>query len=222
MTEAARDDPDPRDHRAAPGATRDRLIRVAGALFAERGFARASVRDICARAAANVAAVRYHFGSKEALYREVLLGSHRELRDREPIPRLADFRRPTDALRAWLGFVLRFLLLRRPAHSYAGQLIARELEQPTAALTDLVRLVMQPVRTELEHILGALLGDADSPARRAQLANFALGLCVFHEFGRPVLERFGHPPPTDEPGVDALADALASFIAAGTRALRHR
>ena len=157
-----------------PAETRARLIRVAGELFAERGFGGASVRDICARAHANVAAIRYHFGSKEALYREVLLGSHQDLRDREPIPRLADHRTAEAALEAWLGFVLRFLLLRRSTHSFAGQLIARELQQPTDALTELIGMVMKPVRDELDTILDALLEGRVTKKRRAQLARFVL------------------------------------------------
>jgi len=203
--------------RQPAGGTRERLIQAAGELFAQHGFRATGVRQICGRAAANVAAVKYHFGSKQALYREVLLGSHRELRDREPVPRLADADSPQAALRAWIGFVLRFVLLRRPSHSYAGQLFARELREPTEALTELVGLVMRPVRSELEGIVAALLGEADSPRARGQVANFILGLCVFHELGRPVLERFGFPSPRTEAQADELADAICGFALGGIR-----
>lgn len=207
--------------RPEESGTRERLIRAAGELFAERGFRGAGVRDICTRAHANVAAVKYHFGGKQELYREVLLGSHLELRDREPVPRLEDSPGAEAALRAWIGFALRLLVLRRRAHSYAGQLIARELQEPTEALTDLVHEVMRPVRRELERILAALLGAADSRRLRGRLANFVLGLCAFHEFGRPVLERFGHPPPRNEKEVDRLADELTAFVLGGVRGRRR-
>ena len=52
--------------------TRDRLLRTAARLFAERGFRKVTVREICRAARANVAAVNYHFGDKLGLYREVL------------------------------------------------------------------------------------------------------------------------------------------------------
>ena len=42
--------------------TRERLLKAAEALFAERGFKRVTVREICLAARANVAAVNYHFG----------------------------------------------------------------------------------------------------------------------------------------------------------------
>src|SRR5690348_165412 len=59
-----------RDHE-----TRERLLRTAERLFAERGFRKITVREICRSAKANVAAVNYHFGSKLGLYREVLQGA---------------------------------------------------------------------------------------------------------------------------------------------------
>jgi len=54
-----------------PVETRDRILRAAEALFVEHGFADTSLRMITAGAKVNLAAVNYHFGSKEALIREV-------------------------------------------------------------------------------------------------------------------------------------------------------
>ncbi len=52
--------------------TRDGLLDAAESLFAEHGFASASVRAITESAGANVAAVNYHFGSKLELIKAVL------------------------------------------------------------------------------------------------------------------------------------------------------
>lgn len=51
--------------------TRDQLLDTAERLFAERGVDGVSLREITSHAGANVAAVNYHFGSKENLVREV-------------------------------------------------------------------------------------------------------------------------------------------------------
>jgi AcrR family transcriptional regulator len=55
-----------------PASTRERLLDVAARLFADRGYDGVSVRDIVGQAGANLGAVTYHFGSKEALFGEVL------------------------------------------------------------------------------------------------------------------------------------------------------
>jgi AcrR family transcriptional regulator len=51
--------------------TRQRVLDAAERLFAARGFARTSVRDITEAAGANLGAVNYHFRSKDNLYAEV-------------------------------------------------------------------------------------------------------------------------------------------------------
>ncbi len=47
--------------------TKTRILDTAEVLFAERGYSATSLRDITAEAGVNLAAVNYHFGSKEAL-----------------------------------------------------------------------------------------------------------------------------------------------------------
>ncbi len=61
--------------------TRQRLLEAAETLFSQRGFEGVTIRDLAAAAQVNVAAVNYHFTSKEKLYREVLLHTVRSIRD---------------------------------------------------------------------------------------------------------------------------------------------
>ena len=64
VAEAARDTD-------ANASTRERLLRAALQVFAERGYEAATIREICGRAGANVAAVHYHFGGKIQLFQAV-------------------------------------------------------------------------------------------------------------------------------------------------------
>ena len=61
--------------RTGHGDTRKRLLEATEWLFIEGGYEAMSLRHITTRAGANLAAVNYHFGSKEALMQELL--SHR-------------------------------------------------------------------------------------------------------------------------------------------------
>jgi AcrR family transcriptional regulator len=56
--------------------TRDRLLDTAARLFAEHGYQATTMRTITAEAGANIAAVNYYFGSKQALLEAVV---HRAL-----------------------------------------------------------------------------------------------------------------------------------------------
>ncbi len=55
----------------AQSETVDRILDAAELLFAERGFSETSLRQITSQAGVNLAAVNYHFGSKNALIQAV-------------------------------------------------------------------------------------------------------------------------------------------------------
>ncbi len=61
--------------------TRERILLKAAELFAQRGFESVSLRDLTQAAEVNLAAVNYHFGSKEALIEEVVTRVMRPMND---------------------------------------------------------------------------------------------------------------------------------------------
>lgn len=63
--------------------TRDRILKAAERLFADRGYEATSVRAIVGKARVNQAAVNYHFAGKDGLYREVLRGAFRALTEHQ-------------------------------------------------------------------------------------------------------------------------------------------
>lgn len=201
--------------------TQARLFDAAGRLFAARGYEGANLRDICRAAGVNLAAVRHHFGSKEGLYRAVVVRSQQGLLEQSPFPPMDDLRDPAAALGVAIEHMLRIMLIRRAGHPYAGQLMARELRAPTAALDDVHKLVMTPVRTMLGNIVGALLGPADAPALRGHATNFVIGVCFFHEMAQEPLKRFGFPPPKRDADIPALAEQITTFALGGIARLRR-
>lgn len=73
-------------------ATREQIIAVTLEAIQQEGLAALTIRQIAERAGVNVAAVNYHFGSKDALVNEVLIGLTAELRS--AFAQLADERAP--------------------------------------------------------------------------------------------------------------------------------
>jgi len=84
--------------------TKSTLLDAARQLVIERGYAGTSVRELAARSGANIAAVNYHFGSREALLDQAILELFLEWGDRvgeleidpaaEPLKQLAERSRP--------------------------------------------------------------------------------------------------------------------------------
>ena len=67
MSAAARKKSAARTPRPDGDATRALLLETAGQVFAERGFADGTSKEICERAGTPMASVNYHFGSREGL-----------------------------------------------------------------------------------------------------------------------------------------------------------
>jgi AcrR family transcriptional regulator len=64
----------PRGHRRDPEASRAAILEAARAVFTERGYARATIREIARRAGVTHGLVMRHFGTKEQLLIEALPG----------------------------------------------------------------------------------------------------------------------------------------------------
>jgi AcrR family transcriptional regulator len=197
--------------------SRARLLEAAGEAFAEYGYRKASLRRICEAAGVNLGAVKYYFGSKQALYAELLKDSHRILFSKNTMPTLAAYSDPEQALHHWIEWFLD-VLLSRARHPYLGRIMVREVAEPTPALDELIGTVLINVRAELERIVRAVGGEGldDHGARR--LTNMTLMLCAMHEIGQPVLARFGYRRPETAAGISELADAVARYATGGIRA----
>jgi AcrR family transcriptional regulator len=172
-----------------PDKTRQRLLEAAGEIFAEQGFRKATVRDICARAGANVASVKYHFGDKERLYSEILRYAHSCAIEKYP-PHLG---LPADAPpeKRLYTFVLSFLqrLLDEGRPAWHAKIMSREMAEPTVAMDMLVEEQVKPHFGFIRQVVVELLGPK-APEETVRLcAQSVVGQCLFYHFGRPVAER---------------------------------
>lgn len=200
-------------------ATRERLLDAAGAVFAARGFREATVREICQRAEVNVAAIHYHFGDKLELYSETLRRCLRDGLARYPIDGgLAPNAPAGERLFAFVrSFLLRILGDGRP--DWQGQLIAREMMEPTPALDRLVEEVVRPLFKHLCGLVAELLGERASPALVILCARSVVSQCVFYHHSRPVLERLSPGETLGTEQLERLARHVTAFSLAALQGL---
>ncbi|YCM45149.1 TetR/AcrR family transcriptional regulator [Verrucomicrobiaceae bacterium 227] len=68
-----------------PETTKDKVLCAAVSVFAEKSYRDATVAEICERAEANIAAINYHFGSKEKLLQQTLRHAFNLAEEKYPI-----------------------------------------------------------------------------------------------------------------------------------------
>lgn len=201
---------------------RQRLLEAAGEVFAEKGFAKATVREICDRAGANVAAINYYFRDKEGLYREAIQHWSEISRKNYP-PDLGLGANPTAAER--LGAFIRsflFRILDKSRPGWHGKLLAREMVEPTDTLDELVESAYRPMNERLRQIVRQLGGGRLNKTEVRLCARSILGQCLYYGHARPVIVRLD-PDETFEPAdVERLAAHVTRFSLEAINALAKK
>ena len=191
--------------------TRLRLLRAAGEIFAEHGFRNATVRDICEKADANVAAVNYHFGDKSGLYAAVVTHYFAAAWDKHPpdggIPSTAP---ATDRLEAFIRSWL-WRMMDSGAPAWYGRLMAREMAEPTPAVTEaIVESHIRPHSQLLQKIVAELLPDSE-PQEVAMTAMSIAGQCLFYFHCRDMIHRLGRSLGFSPNDPDQIARHITEF-----------
>jgi TetR/AcrR family transcriptional regulator, regulator of cefoperazone and chloramphenicol sensitivity len=192
-------------------ATESRLLEAAGEIFAEVGYRAATVRQICEKAGANIAAVNYHFGDKEGLYMAVLRSVPDAHAEKFPANRgLPPGASPEQRLASYIESLLnRVFDEGRPG--WHTKIMAREMIEPTRALDTLVADVALPVHQELAGIVRELLGSraTDDAVRLCTLS--ILSQCVYYHHARSVLNRLYPKQEYGSQDIAQLADHISRF-----------
>jgi AcrR family transcriptional regulator len=195
----------------ATDATKARLLEAAGQEFAEHGFGGATVRRICERAGANVAAVNYHFGDKESLYVQAVMEAHRC--SIEPLPPDLTTGSPEAGLRRFIRHFLASVLAMDAQPSWHHPLILRELTRPTAACEALVREMIRPKFEVLMGLMRAMAPGAEE--RRLHALGFSvIGQCMHYRVGRPIAERLVGREGLEALDLDFLTDHIGGVVLA--------
>ncbi|HSV58958.1 MAG TPA: CerR family C-terminal domain-containing protein [Variovorax sp.] len=201
--------------------TRQHILDVAGRVFAERGHAHTTSKEICERAGTNMAAVNYHFGSRDGLYEAVLVEAHRQIVSVEQLKELVQAEgEPLAKLRAVLG---RLLGLGIPAEGSATQeapwgfkVVLREVMSPSAQAPALIQHAVAPKAMLLRTLVAQIAGlPPEHPAVQRCLL-FTILPCIVmvlapRELGQRVL-----PAIRD---LEGTLDELMRYVGAGLAAV---
>ena len=204
--------------------TRRRLLDAAGVLFADKGFRDTKTADICRSANANIAAVNYHFRSKEELY--VAAWRHefeRSIAAYPPDGGVPAGAPAEDRLRGHIhALVKRFM----DPTSRDLDIAHKEMSNPTGLLAEVIHSSLEPLRQMHLGIVRELLGP-DATEQEVQLCEMSIHaqcfVALMHERHRRVAPQGARQagPPKLTIGGDALAEHVARFSLAGIREVRR-
>lgn len=197
--------------------TRERILKAAERLFADRGYEETSVRAIVAKARVNQAAINYHFKGKDGLYLELLKTAFEKLTEQAGFDpaKLKSLSRE-EALRSFVHQQLRPLLFRDELSPYI-RIFAWEAAHPSKVFLKFMAKNTVTYLTAAVDIVQKFLPSGSD--RRVALcgAIWLMGQCS--TFGRN-RELFAQEPfkiTPDTPFVDELADPISRLALGGLR-----
>jgi AcrR family transcriptional regulator len=202
------------------GKTKDRLIRSASIVFAEKGYRDATVAEICEAAEANIAAVNYHFSDKESLYDEVWRHAFALASEAYPLDgELPEAASLEDYLYSYASAILHRIFSEGETGLFA-KLLHQEMSSPTLALDRIADEVLFPQSRFLGQVVHAALGQ-EVPEECIRLCMHSIiGQCAFYNFSRALRERvFGSQRMSDRK-IDAIARHIAHFSLGGLQTIK--
>lgn len=198
-------------------STKQRILDSAESLFARHGFAGASLRQVTASANVNLAAVNYHFGSKENLINEVFRRRLDSLNEHRLNALAAVLSRPDYTLEDVLGaFVQPALALSLDPQGGAGfvRVLARAYAEHNEQLRRFLHDNYSPALKQFIAAFARLLPQLDKQELywRLDIVSGALTYAMA-DFG--MIKRRGV---SEQQHRELAAEHLVRFAAAGLRA----
>jgi AcrR family transcriptional regulator len=196
--------------------TRAQLLEVAGRLFAEHGYLGTSSKEICLRAGVNMAAVNYHFGSRDGLYEAVLVEAHRQVVTQEALAAFVQSERPPrEKVRALLSHFVNQAALGEA--SWGFRVVLREVMSPSPFVNTLLEKAVAPKAAIVSGLVAEYLGVPPRHPAVQRALMMTIFPCIALMIAPEGLRRTIFPAlmPTSA----GLADDMATFVLAGLDAL---
>ena len=194
----------------ASDPTRAKLLEVAEQVFADRGYQAATIREICVRARANVAAVNYHFGDKLGLYTEVLQQSIRAAQIDAVRSALDKTASPEEILRAVIRARLQGAC-RGDLPAWHFRILSHEMAQPSPAFQHFISKIGRPIFTRLLELIGGMIGLPPDDEKTRLCAVSVIGQVLAYVTPVPFLSAVWPGLKMTPEQVERIADHIADF-----------
>jgi len=201
--------------------TQTRILDAAEELFMQHGFEGASMRMLTARAGVNLAAVNYHFGSKDALIEAVF----RRRLDPMNAERLAQLERqeagaegkvlaPEAIIRAFLGASLRMVEDTRGGGRNFSRLLGRAYTEPSKAIRQLIGRMYAPTMERFKAAFVRALPELPRDELVWRM-HFMFGTLAYTLAATDTVQLIAGAKPEDRYDARVLEDRLVAFMSAG-------
>ncbi len=199
---------------------REKLLVAAGDVFAEKGFAHATVAEICKRAGTNVAAVNYYFGSKEALYQEAWRQSFAESLRAHPPDGGVSADAPAEArLRGQIKALIDRVTDVAAKDFFISQM---ELVNPTGLLEEVMQSELIPLRRKTLTVVRELLGPQAGEQQVIHCEICIIGMCLHPMLIQRLRQKSDNPRVPFIDDLDAFTEHVILFALAGIGAVRRQ
>lgn len=214
----------PMQQRTKNDDTKRRLLKAAIKIFARRGFHAATVRDICREARANVAAVNYHYGSKEKLYAATLDHIFKTMKLQDVYERMRAAKgAPEERIRQFIRMQCMAFYGEEPQELCfdMAAIFLMEMANPSPSLAPVVENYVKPQQFLLAESIREYLGPETPDHTVHMCIDSIFGQMLHPAFTWPIDVRLhgenGVPFATD---LEAFIHHACEFALAGLRAVR--
>lgn len=201
------------------GDTREKLLAAASDVFVEKGFRDTTVAEICKRAGANISAVNYYFGSKEAIYQEAWRHSFEE--SILAYPQDGGVKADAPAEDRLKGQIM--ALMARIADEDNRDFFISQMEciNPTGLLEEVMKSELIPMREKTVALVRELLGPSATDEQVVFSEICIISMCLHPMLIRRVRQRAANPEvPAMIDDLDAFAGHVMKFALAGIATIR--
>lgn len=201
--------------------TKEKVLRAAVKVFAEKGFKATTTRDICSEANCNINSVSYYFSGKDLLYKAVLEFMFEETEKFQPDERIFEQDLPPEKLlEIYIHTFCKVMFgMEDEIDQYLAVLFSKEVANPSPFLDEMVERYIVPGDEAFVDILKQIMGTETPDDVIRDVKCSILGQIFYYAFAWPIFIRSNPDHPGMETQIDHLAEHVTRFSLGGIKAM---